>query len=128
MDPVSKPTFVLEPGSGSGDQMRKQCCHLGVAVAGAAITDSVASAQQSQSANCLSDICFTLYKLQMALAASGTVIKLHITTMAGLCLRVFAVKPVLCTSWINDDPWYYDFGLTCCVHSQYEYDYTIVVF
>ncbi len=85
-----------------------------------AITDSVESARQSQSAYCLSDICFTLYKLQMALAASGKVIKLYITTMAGLCLRIFAVTSVLCTSWINDDPRYYDLVLTCCVHSQYE--------
>lgn len=62
----------------------------------------------------------------MALAASGTVIKLHITAVAGLCLRIFAVTSVLCTSGINDDPSYYDLVLTCCVHNQYEYDYTFV--
>lgn len=56
VDPVSKPTFVLEPGSGSGDQMWKQCSHL--AITEAAITDKVDSAKQSKSAYCLSDICF----------------------------------------------------------------------
>lgn len=70
MDPVSKhTTFVLEPGSGSGDQMQKQCSHWGDAVTEAAITESVDSTQHSQSAYCLGDICFSLYKLQMALGA-----------------------------------------------------------
>lgn len=102
MDPVSKPPFVLEPRSGSDEQMWKQCSHWGEAVTEAAITDSVDLAQQSQSAYCLSDICFTLYKIQTGLAASGAVIKLHIDSVAGLCLRTFTVTSRLCTSRIND--------------------------
>lgn len=79
----------------------------GEAVTEAAITDSVDSTQQSQSAYCLSDICFTLYKLQMELGASGTVNKLHIITVAWLCLRILTVTLVLCISWINDEGGYY---------------------
>lgn len=89
-----------------------------------AVTDSVDSTQQSQSAYCLSDICFALYKLQIGLGAFGTVIKLDITTMAGLCLCVFTVTLVLCTSGKIDDPRCYYSMLTCCIHSHCEYDYT----
>ena len=69
-----------------------------------AITDSVDLTQRSQSAYCLSDICFTLYKVQMGFGAFGTMIKLHTTTMEGLCLSVFTVSLVLCTSGKSDDP------------------------
>lgn len=66
-DLVSKPPFVLEPRGGSDEQMWKQCSHQGEAVTEAAITDSVDLGQQSQSAYCLCDICFSLYKIQMGL-------------------------------------------------------------
>lgn len=47
---VSKPTFVLEPGSGNRDQMQKQCSHSGKSAVVAAVTDRVDPTLQSQSA------------------------------------------------------------------------------
>lgn len=62
------------------------------------ITDSVDSTKQSQSGYCLGEICFALYKMQMAVGASGTVIKLHIITKEELCLHIFTVTLLLCIS------------------------------
>lgn len=104
MDPVSKAPFVLEPGSGSGEQMWKQCSHWGEAVTEVAITDRADSTQQSQSAYCLSDICFALYTVQMGPTASGSLITLHITSVAAVCLHNLTVTALLCTSCIHDWP------------------------
>lgn len=62
------------------------------------ITDSVDLTKQSQSGYCLCDICFALYKMQMAVGASGTVITLNIITKEELCLLIFTVTLTLCTS------------------------------
>lgn len=91
MDPVSKPLFVLERACGSASQLQKQCSHSGETEAEAAIAVGVDSAQQSGSVHCLTDICFILHKLQMGLGVSGTVIKLHITTKAAVCLGSLTV-------------------------------------
>lgn len=128
-DLVSKPTFVLEPESGSSDQMRKQCSHWGGKLQRqllslivqtrpsrvSLLTVSVTSALHCT--NCRWDFC-----------ASGAVIKLHISAVTGFCLRICAVKSSLCTSGISDDPSCYCSPLTCCVLGQCGYDYTLVAF
>lgn len=82
MDLVSKSPFVLEPRSGSNEQMLNQHSHSAEAVTEAAITDRVDLAQRSKPVYCLCDICFKLYKTQTA--GYGAVIKPHSDSMAGL--------------------------------------------
>lgn len=80
----------------------KTTASLTLTLTEAAITDRVDLAQRSQSAYCLSDICFTLYKTQTVHAAPRAVIKPHSDSVAGLCLRTFTVTSGLSASGIDD--------------------------
>lgn len=97
----------------------------GEAAAATAIADSAGSTQRSQSAYCLGDICFTLYRLQMGLGTSGTVIKLHITTMTGVVFTYPRCKIISVYFW---NKWWSWVSLlsadTSCTRSVWVWLYT----
>lgn len=86
------------------------------------ITDSVDPTKQSQSGYCLCDICFALYKMQMAVGASGAVIKLHIIAKEESVFTYLYCNVASVYLWINDGPRCCYSVLKCCkgkiIHSD----------